>query len=137
MENDDSFKDLEVDEITDEFLGLAEPEHIQYSEPQLNITEMQVARLNLTPGEILAVVIKTDDVSEELVGSVKANIQKLFPGNRVLIFGIGLGDSIQFSKIGVEKEILANKELSSCNTGNFCADCNCGKKEQFEGNNNV
>jgi len=131
MENNED-QNLDLDNI-DEFLGLPEPEYTQYapSGQAFGITEMQVAKLNLSQDDILAVAVKSDSVDEKLVESLRANLQKVFPQNKVLIFGIGPQDSIHFSKIS------QNKEISSCNTGTFCADCNCGKKEQYEGKENV
>lgn len=117
MENNENMDSAESQESTPNILTV-------------NVVEVQAAKINLNPGDILAVTIKAPDLTENEVNTLRINLQKNWPNNKVLIFGIGEDDSITFSKISADRE---NKELSSCNTGNFCADCSCGKKEQYEG----
>ncbi len=119
MENSD--QDLSLD--VSEFLGTDAPEVI----PPFQFTEVQIAKLNLGPGEVLAVTIKTDWADESAIQSIKTGLKKVFPDNEVLIFGVGLDDKVEFSTI------KQNSEISSCSSGSYCLDCNCGKKQEIEG----
>lgn len=89
---------------------------------EITIKDVELVKLNLNPGEILAMIVKSDDMDGQTIGALKSQLSKVFPDNKVLIFGIGLGDSLSF---GVISE---NKELSSCATSSYCVDC--GKKEK-------
>lgn len=99
------------------------------SEPvkvEITFKDVELTKLDLKPGDTLAMTIKSDDIDEYTVNSLRESMGKAFPGIRVLLFGVGLNDEVKFTAIS---EI---KENSSCATGQFCVDCNCGKKEQYE-----
>lgn len=93
------------------------------------IKEVEATILDVKPGQTLAITVKSNDIDEFTINSLRQNLNKAFPGVRVLLFGIGLDDDIRFTAIS---EIKPDKEISSCATGQFCVDCNCGKKEQYE-----
>lgn len=93
---------------------------------ELTIAAADAIKLDLAPGDTLAITIKSDDLDEYLIGHLKKQFTEFFPGVRVLIMGVGSNDEVKYSVIS------ENKENSACGTSNFCADCNCGKKEQYE-----
>lgn len=100
------------------------------SEPlNVTISAVEAVKLDLSPGDTLAVTIKSDDVNRDTLDMLKEGLQNLFPDNRILIFGFGLNDEMRFNVIS------ENKQISSCATGSYCVDCNCGKKEQYEKQN--
>lgn len=90
---------------------------------ELSIKEIEVAKLNLQPGDTLAVTIKSDGLDEYILQALKDNFKIAFPNNRVLLFGVGENDDIKFTAIS---EI---KENNACSPTQYCVDCNCGKKE--------
>lgn len=93
---------------------------------ELTFKELELTKLNLNKGDTLAVTVKSDNMDGAAIQSLKSGLAQAFPGVKVMIFGIGLKDDIRFAAIS------ENKEISSCATGNFCVDCKCGKKEQYE-----
>jgi hypothetical protein len=90
----------------------------------MEFTEAQVAKLNLQPGEILVVTIKSHDVDTSVLESFKKTIQKFFDKNQVLIFACAPEEEINFSTIA--------ESSVGCGTQSYCGDCSCGKKEQYE-----
>lgn len=96
-------------------------------EIELKFKAIEMTVINLKPGDTLAVTIKSDDMDGVTINALKENFQKQFPNNKILLFGLGLNDSLEFTALSEGK--LENKENSGCNTANFCVDCNCGKKE--------
>lgn len=95
----------------------------------LQINKIDVTQINLQPGEALAITIKSDYVTPEALQAIKEQFQDLFPNNAVFVFGMGENDDMRFNVIKENKEI-------GCGTQSYCVDCNCGKKEQYEGENN-
>lgn len=88
---------------------------------ELTIKELEATKLDIKPGDTLAVTIKSDDVTGEALGVLKEQLSAMFPKVRVLLFGIGLHDDVKFNVITEPKDV------------NVCSDCNCGKKSRFEG----
>ena len=93
---------------------------------EITIKEVEVAKLNLAPGDVLVVTIKSDDIDESILGQLSKSFSEAFPNNQVALFGADTGSEIKFSVITALKE-------SGCGTQNYCEDCSCGKKEQAEG----
>lgn len=85
----------------------------------IKINEIEVTKLNLQPGDTLAVTIKSDDLDEHILNHLKAQFKIAFPDNRVLLFGLGSKDDIKFTAISE-----ATPQVAS-----YCVDCDCGKKE--------
>lgn len=98
----------------------------------LVLKEIEFQKISLKPGETLVVKLIGDEFLQDAVqlAGFKDSLSRRFTGNSVLVMALPTGTQAEFSAI------TENKEISSCATGNFCADCNCGKKEQFEGENN-
>ena len=93
---------------------------------ELQLNQIDVTKINLQPGEILVVTIKNDDVDSNAIKALKELFNDILPSNQTVILAVGKNDDIEFTSV---KSIDMIK--SSCDTGNFCQDCNCGKKEEF------
>lgn len=97
---------------------------------ELTFKDVELTKLDLQPGQTLAVTVKSDDIDAITLNALRKNLGEAFPGVRVLLFGVGLNDDIKFTAVS---EIKQNTQISSCAIGSYCVDCSCGKKEQFEG----
>lgn len=101
----------------------------QKIEIEIKFKDVELTKLDVKPGETLAVTIKSDDIDGATINEIKKNLSLAFPGVRVLIFGISLADDVKFTAV---TELSENKENNSCANSQFCVDCSCGKKEQYE-----
>lgn len=99
---------------------------------ELTFKDIELTKIDVKPGETLAVTVKSDDMDGSTISSLRKELGKAFPGVRVLIFGVGLNDDVKFTAVAEIKEAKVDTEISSCATGSYCVDCNCGKKEQHE-----
>lgn len=97
----------------------------------LQLNQVEVTKLNLQPGEVLVVTIKHDEVDSDSIRDLKEMFESVFPNNQTLILAVGKDDDIKLTSV---KSI--DTVRSSCSTGNYCDDCNCGKKEDFLNNQN-
>jgi|ERR1035437_544351 hypothetical protein len=92
---------------------------------KVTLKEIEVNRLNLTPGDILTVKMQGSDfMDEDVIQSLKNQMQLLFPNNKVIMLSYPIDHAINF-------EITKGAEpaQSPCSVANFCQDCSCGKKE--------
>lgn len=89
---------------------------------------VEVQRLNLQPGDVLAVTVKNDDLRQESVDGLRKQLELVFPNNKVFVFAMGTNDDVQLA-------IVSQTELpvASCGPVGYCNDCTCGKKEQATG----
>lgn len=87
---------------------------------ELTIKELEVQKLNLNEGDTLAVTIKSDDMTADVMHSLRRNFEEAMPGVRVLIFGVGFNEDVKFSVITEQKQL------------SYCSDCTCGKKENAQ-----
>lgn len=94
---------------------------------ELTLKEVEVTKLNLNPGDVLTITIKSDDVDQYSLNSFRDVVKTAFPSNRVILLSVGLDDSVNFTVVADP-----NVEASGCSTSSFCSDCSCGKKEMYE-----
>lgn len=92
------------------------------------LTEIQVQKLNLQPGDTLMVTIKNDYIEPGNLAPFKKEFKRVFPNNEVFVFGMDSESEIKFAVV-TQPETVA----TPVNVG-YCNDCNCGKKEAAEGN---
>lgn len=90
---------------------------------EIKINEVDVQKLNLQPGEVLVIKVKSDDISMADMNALRKNFNALFPNNKAVILGIGETGSI---------DLTVAKQAEYPETS-FCSDCNCGKKAAYEG----
>jgi hypothetical protein len=97
----------------------------------IDIKEIEVSKINLQPGDTLVVKLKGEEWLSNIEGvqAIKKGFDKLFPENPVAVLTMPANHDVEFSAINE----LENSENKACNTQNYCADCNCGKKESQEG----
>lgn len=86
---------------------------------EIILKEVEVTKLNLQPGDVLTVTVKTDSYGEDNLSSFKDGLKKFFPNNPIAIIALSSNDEVLFS-------------VTSQPQSNYCTDCNCGKKEQAE-----
>lgn len=104
-------------------------------EQKVNLLEVEVNKISLQPGDVLLAKVKGPDFkNEEVCEALKHSLKQVFPNNKVGVLFLE-DNQIDFTVISQEtgevlKEIYKSEE-SSCNTGNYCVDCNCGKKEKY------
>jgi hypothetical protein len=92
---------------------------------EIKLNEVDVQKLDLKEGDTLLITIKSDDVDQYTIETVKQSFKSVFPNNRVAILAVGTEGDIRYS-------VLSEKEVQGCGPS-YCVDCSCGKKEQAEG----
>ena len=97
---------------------------------EFSLNEIDVRKLNLQPGEVLVVTIKSDELTEDSMYQLRRGLMGYFPNNKVIVLGTGSEGSIDLT---VAKAV-AYDEPKACGPepANYCSDCSCGKKEAFE-----
>jgi hypothetical protein len=98
---------------------------------EVTFKEVEVTKLNLQPGDVLAVVVKHDDLDNSSLEGLKRALQPAFPKNRIAVFGLSTDDEMKFSILS-NPEPEQKLESVGCNTQSYCSDCSCGKKERME-----
>lgn len=83
---------------------------------EITLREVEVAKLNVKPGDIVSVTIRSDDIDLATLNIIRDKFKDILPGVKVLLFGISKDDKIEFA-------IMKEAEVS------YCSNCNCGKKE--------
>lgn len=65
----------------------------------LNFKEknMKLNAVNLKKGDTLLVTINSDELDQERLDNVKAQLQSMFPDNKVAIFGVGQNDDVSIN----------------------------------------
>jgi hypothetical protein len=112
---------------------------------EVNILEVEINKISLKPGDVLlAKVTGPDFKDDEVCDSLAQTLRKAFPSNKVGVLYVQ-DNTIDFSVISqetVEAVESASKgtnkvsEESTCNTQNYCDNCNCGKKAKAEESTN-
>lgn len=99
-------------------------------ENELKINELDVMKLNLTPGQILIVKICADDVSQADLQQLRRQFKAVFPDNQIMLFGLPTGGEMEMSILDTE---VKEKATNCSEPMSYCNDCSCGKKERIEG----
>lgn len=81
----------------------------QKEELKLTFTNVDVTRVNLQPGDVLMVTVKSDADSESL-SYLNERLQYFFPDNKIVVFGIQKGDSVDFTIASQDKENYTDSE---------------------------
>ncbi len=93
-----------------------------------NISDVQIAKLTLAPGEVLTVRIYSDTIGGDDLAMLKRQLTSVFPSNRIMLFSMPKGDRLDLEVIAP-----AVQEQNSCaEPASYCNDCRCGKKERIE-----
>jgi hypothetical protein len=91
---------------------------------EITFKEIEIVKLDLKPGDILLVKVKSDDIDESVLDHLKKGLKSALPGIKVALFGMSLLDDMDFS--------IVREDSVECGTQSYCTDCSCGKKEQNE-----
>lgn len=81
---------------------------------QFDVVELQ--KINLVPGEVLAVKLIGDDFDADTMQSLKEHLEMVFTKNKIMVFTMPKNSDIVFEAI-------------NSSPANVCSDCDCGKKE--------
>jgi hypothetical protein len=87
--------------------------------------EIQVSdatKINLKPGDVLILTVKDDNLDHESLQQLSQSIKKIFPNNKVAVFGLGTEGEVKFHVASVEQPVVQS----------YCSNCDCGKKERAE-----
>lgn len=119
----------------------------------MNFTLAELTKIDLLPGDILAVKLYGDDYEETDLDGLREHLQKTFPNNKVAMFVLPNGKDLQFEKLSGNLENKGNsaledktldwkkefvaameaKESSRCaDPVSYCNNCGCGKKAMAE-----
>lgn len=75
----------------------------------IKINEIEARKLNLKPGDVLMLTIKSNEVNEHALEGLKEFFNQLFPNNKVAILGVREGGDAQFSVIS-QQEMADNEK---------------------------
>ncbi len=90
---------------------------------EIKFNEVDVQKLNLQPGEVLVIKVKSDDFDQASMQHLGQGMRAIFPNNKVLVLGVEKEGSIDLT-------IAKGSEYPETN---YCNDCSCGKKAAYEG----
>jgi hypothetical protein len=63
---------------------------------------MEITKINLAPGDVLSVIVYSNDVDVYTLDILKAHMKKIFPDNKIMLFSMPIGDKIDISVIKTE-----------------------------------
>lgn len=63
------------------------------------IEKIQLTELNLEPGAVLAVTIKSDSLTQASLDAVRKGFSEKFPNNPVVVMAMGTNEDVSFTKI--------------------------------------
>ena len=92
---------------------------------EINLSDVEIKKISLKPGDVLAIKVRGDDIPEEELKRFSNNVQKFVPNNKVIAFSVPYDSDVQFEAISSEKNVV------DCGP-KACEDCSCGKKERLQ-----
>ena len=89
---------------------------------EIKLNEVDVQKLNLQPGEVLVVKIRSDEISQYDVQRLSEGLKSFFTNNKVIILAVGANDSIDLT-VAKESEYtpIERETEESCCRG--CSNC--------------
>lgn len=112
---------------------LMEIEELQKDAMELKMNEAEVQKLNLQPGEVLVVKIRSDQIDSDSMQALSNGLKKVFSNNKVVVLAVGEEGSIDLTAVAASEYPDEVKPKVDCSTVNYCDSCSCGKKEAYEG----
>lgn len=91
----------------------------QNEKEHFSFTTTELVKLSLSPGEILAVKVISDEVDGVDLHTLREKLGAVFPSNKVMVFCVPTGGDIVFTAIKPSTELNCGPQT--------CVDCNCGK----------
>ncbi len=103
-------------------------------EVEVILEEVQYMKVSPKEGETLMFMLRSDDLNSNLINILGDNLRKVFPNNKVVVFGLGKDDSmglisIMSSAVPVLEPV---KKVDCSEPMSYCDNCSCGKKETLE-----
>ena len=95
----------------------------QHAPLEVVLKEVEVSKLNLKKNDVLVVKMHGEDFDHQLIQSLQNHFKKVFPSNKVLVFSLSEGMSMDLEV--VKSRLL--EEKAACSSGP-CEGCDCGKK---------
>jgi len=92
---------------------------------EIKFNEVDVQKLNLQPGEVLVVKVRSDKIDAASISHLSTGLKDIFKNNKVVVLAVGEEGSIDLT---VAKQ-AEYPEVS------YCQDCSCGKKAAYENKN--
>lgn len=109
-----------------------EVEQLQRESMELQINEAEVQKINLQPGDVLIVKVKSDEITQASMNGLSEGLKDIFPNNKVVVLATESTGQIDLT-IASQSEYPEKVEVKQdCSTVNYCNSCSCGKKEAFE-----
>ena len=90
---------------------------------EIKLNEVEVQKLNLQPGEVLVVKVKSNDFNDHSMSQLGSGLRRIFPNNKVVVLGVEPEGNIDLT-------VAKGSEYPETQ---YCTDCNCGKKAAYEG----
>lgn len=107
---------------------------VKEPEGRLLIKEVEVTKLNLQPGDILAVKVFADDINAHDLAGLRTQLQTLFKNNKIMLFALPSNGRIEMDVLDTRLPGPVEPQASPCaEPMSYCNDCGCGKKERIEG----
>lgn len=78
--------------------GGAEP-FVPEPQKDYELTEIEVQKINLQPGDTLMVTIKNDEITHEAMNNLRVRFKTVFPKNQVFVFGMGTDGDVKFAVV--------------------------------------
>jgi hypothetical protein len=75
------------------------------------LTEIEVQKLNLQPGDTLMVTIKNDHIDHDSMNSLRAQFKKVFPNNQVFVFGMDSDGDVKLAVVSQPEPQYTTDEL--------------------------
>lgn len=102
---------------------------------EVKFNEVDVQKLNLQPGEVLIVTVRSDEADEASVNGLSKGLKNIFPNNKVVVFSVGASDGIDLTVARNMSQDSEVQQRPGCGPtpADYCDNCSCGKKEAYEG----
>lgn len=100
---------------------------------EIKINEVEAQKINLAPGDVLVVKIKSDELTQASMNGLSEGLKSIFNKNKVVVLATESSGQIDLT-IATQSE-YPEQVKEDCSTVNYCNSCSCGKKEAFERKN--
>lgn len=106
---------------------------VKEPEGRLLIKEVEVTKLNLQPGDVLAVKVFADDINAHDLAGLRTQLQTLFKNNKIMLFALPSNGRIEMDVLDTKLPRSTEPASPCAEPMSYCNDCGCGKKERIEG----
>lgn len=100
---------------------------------EITIKEAEVLKICPQPGDVLFFKFKGDHFYTDDVNELGKQLRALFPANKCVVMALPDNHDVELTTVANQGTV----EKGDCSEPKkYCADCNCGKKEQIESEGN-